>query len=51
MYYANQIMLETFRSLEVILLVWLIYLVLVSALVALAGLVERRFALSGYGHA
>lgn len=51
MYYANQIMLETFRSLEVILLVWVIYLVLVSVLVALAGLVERRLALPGYGHA
>ena len=49
MYYANQIMLETFRSLEVILLVWVIYLVLVSVLVALAGLAERRLALPGYG--
>ncbi|WP_309140141.1 amino acid ABC transporter permease [Candidatus Pantoea bituminis] len=49
MYAAGQIYNDTFRTLEVMLLVLVIYVVLVSALVWLIGWVERRLAYPGYG--
>jgi polar amino acid transport system permease protein len=51
MYYANQIMLETFRTKEIILIVWILYITIVSALVVVVRLIEHRVALHGYGHA
>ncbi|MEJ5113482.1 amino acid ABC transporter permease [Erwinia billingiae] len=49
MYAAGQIYNDTFRTLEVMLLVLLIYVVLVSLLVWFIGWVERRLAYPGYG--
>lgn len=49
MYAAGQIYNDTFRTLEVMLLVLVIYVVLVSMLVWLIGWMERRLAYPGYG--
>jgi polar amino acid transport system permease protein len=49
MYYANQIMLENFRNLEVMLVVWAIYIVIASAFTVLAHGVERLLHIPGYG--
>lgn len=49
MYAAGQIYNDTFRTLEVMLLVLVIYVVLVSLLVWFIGWVERRLAYPGYG--
>lgn len=49
MYAAGQIYNDTFRTLEVMLLVLVIYVALVSLLVWFIGWVERRLAYPGYG--
>nr|WP_310616018.1 amino acid ABC transporter permease [Pantoea cypripedii] len=49
MYAAGQIYNDTFRTLEVMLLILVIYVVLVSAVVWLIGWVQRALAYPGYG--
>lgn len=49
MYAAGQIYNDTFRTLEVMLLVLVIYVLLVSVMVWMIGWVERRLAYPGYG--
>ena len=48
-YAATQIMAENFKSLEVMIVVWLIYIVLVSVAVAVIGVASNHFAIPGYG--
>jgi polar amino acid transport system permease protein len=49
LYHANQVSLETFRNLEVMILILIVYLVIVSVTVFAASLVEARFRMPGYG--
>jgi polar amino acid transport system permease protein len=49
MYYAGQIYNDTFRTLEVMTLVLVIYVVLVSLLAWLMVLLERKLSYPGYG--
>lgn len=49
MYGATQIMLETFRNLEVMLLIWVLYVLLASAAVVLMRRVAAAFKIPGYG--
>lgn len=49
MYFAGQIYNDTFRTLEVMIVVLVIYIVLVSLLAGAVSLLERRMAFPGYG--
>jgi polar amino acid transport system permease protein len=49
MYYATQIMLENFRNLEVMIVIWLIYLAIASVFAMLAHGAERLLHIPGYG--
>lgn len=49
MYGATQIMLETFRNLEVMLLIWVIYLVIASLAVLVVRRIAAAFHIPGYG--
>lgn len=49
MYYATQIMLENFRNLEVMLLVWVIYLAIASAVAWAMRIVGRSWRMPGFG--
>ncbi len=48
MYSATQIIMENFKSLEVMVVVWAIYIVIVSAAVALVGFVTSKTRMPGY---
>jgi polar amino acid transport system permease protein len=49
MYYANQIMLDNFRNLEVMLLVWAIYVLIAGAAALAARKIGQAFRISGFG--
>ena len=49
MYYASQIMLENFRNLEVMLVIWVIYLIIATGFAMAARMTERAFHIPGYG--
>jgi len=49
MYGATQIMLETFRNLEVMLLIWVIYLAIASLAVLVVRRIAAAFRIPGYG--
>jgi polar amino acid transport system permease protein len=49
MYYATQIMLENFRNMEVMMLIWILYVVIASLTVVLARRVEWLVRIRGYG--
>ncbi|MCC7047068.1 MAG: amino acid ABC transporter permease [Alphaproteobacteria bacterium] len=49
MYGATQIMVETFRNLEVMLLIWALYIVIASLSVVAVRWVASRFRMPGYG--
>jgi polar amino acid transport system permease protein len=49
MYYANQIMLANFRNLEVMLVIWIIYLIISTFFAMLARGAERLLHIPGYG--
>lgn len=49
LYHANQISLETFRNLEVMIVILVVYLLIVSITVFFANLIEVRFRIHGYG--
>jgi polar amino acid transport system permease protein len=49
MYGATQIMVETFRNLEVMLLIWVLYVVIASLAVVLVRWIAARFRMPGYG--
>lgn len=49
MYGATQIMLETFRNLEVMLLIWVIYIVIASLAVMAMRWIGQAFRIPGYG--
>jgi hypothetical protein len=51
MYGATQIMVETFRNLEVMLLIWAIYVVIASLAVVAIRRIARIFRMPGYGRA
>ena len=49
MYSATQVIMETFRSLEVMITIWVIYIVIVSIAVYAIGWVQRLSRIPGYG--
>jgi polar amino acid transport system permease protein len=49
MYYANQIMLDNFRNLEVMLLVWAIYVLIAGAAALAARRIGQAVRISGFG--
>jgi len=49
MYYASQIMLENFRNLEVMLVIWIIYLLIASGFAGAARMVEHLLRIPGFG--
>lgn len=49
MFFATQIMLETFLNLEVMIVLWLIYLAITTAVVLLAKQIARALAIPGFG--
>lgn len=51
MYYATQIMLENFRNLEVMILIWVLYIVICTAAVFVMRGIARRVAIPGFGTA
>jgi polar amino acid transport system permease protein len=50
LYYAGQIYADNFATLEVMLLIWVVYVVLVGALVALMHWWEKKLRIPGYGN-
>lgn len=50
LYYAGQIYADNFATLEVMLFIWLIYVILVGILVGLMHWWERKLSLPGYGN-
>jgi polar amino acid transport system permease protein len=49
MYYATQITLENFRNLEVMLMVWVVYLIMTSIAAAIVGRIGNAVKIPGYG--
>ncbi|MBV2143797.1 amino acid ABC transporter permease [Falsochrobactrum sp. TDYN1] len=49
MFFATQITLETFRNLEVMIVLWLIYLVITTAVVLLAKQIAKALTIPGFG--
>lgn len=49
MFFATQIMLETFLNLEVMIVLWLIYLAITTAVVLLAKQIAKALAIPGFG--
>lgn len=49
LYSATQIMMENFRSLEVMIVVWAIYIIIVSMAVGIIGIVSKFTRIPGYG--
>lgn len=50
LYYAGQIYADNFATLEVMLFIWLIYILLVGILIAAMHWLERKLTVPGYGH-
>ncbi len=50
LYYAGQIYADNFATLEVMLLIWVVYVALVGALVAFMNWWERKLRIPGYGN-
>src|SRR5690606_4461347 len=48
MFYATQISLETFLNLEVMIVIWIIYLVIASIATLLAKAIAERFSVPGF---
>lgn len=49
LYFAGQIYADNFKTLEVMLLIWVVYVLLVGLLVVLSGWLERALKIPGYG--
>lgn len=50
LYYAGQIYADNFKTLEVMLFIWLVYVILVGILVIIFHLIEKKLKIPGYGN-